>query len=92
MSDSNTAQTKLNEIKNSALTKFANAQNTQDLYQLKVEYMGKQGALTEIMKDMAKLPKEEKPLFGKLIIFLISKTDNSWLSSLKIPRVKSCRR
>ncbi len=67
MSDSNTAQTKLNEIKNSALTKFANAQNTQDLYQLKVEYMGKQGALTEIMKDMAKLPKEEKPLFGKLV-------------------------
>ena len=67
MSDSNTAQTKLNEIKTSALSKFAQAKNTQELYQLKVEFMGKQGVLTDIMKEMAKLPKEEKPLFGKLV-------------------------
>jgi phenylalanyl-tRNA synthetase alpha chain len=38
-----------------------------ELYNYKVQYLGKSGALTEAMKMMATLPKEEKPLFGKLV-------------------------
>ncbi|MGZ5279370.1 MAG: phenylalanine--tRNA ligase subunit alpha [Pseudobdellovibrionaceae bacterium] len=43
------------------------ASSSKSLYDIKVEFLGKSGALTEIMKEMATLPKEEKPLFGKLV-------------------------
>lgn len=57
----------LDQIKSQALKAFGSAQNSQDLYQQKVQFLGKTGALTEAMKLMATLPKEEKPAFGKLV-------------------------
>lgn len=56
---------KLQDIKIAAEKDIQTAQTLEDLYQVKVKYLGKQGELTLIMKDMASLPKEEKPLFGK---------------------------
>lgn len=55
------------DIKTKALKDFHAAKNSQELYQFKVQYLGKTGALTEAMKLMATLPKEEKPLFGKQV-------------------------
>ena len=55
------------DIKQKALKDFHAAKNSQELYQFKVQYLGKTGALTEAMKMMATLPKEEKPLFGKQV-------------------------
>lgn len=60
-------QSKLDSIKESALAAFKAAPGTKELYDLKVQYLGKSGSLTEIMKEMASLPKEEKPLFGKKV-------------------------
>lgn len=59
--------TKLDSIKDAALAAFKAAPSSKDLYDLKVQYLGKSGQLTEIMKEMASLPKEEKPLFGKKV-------------------------
>lgn len=59
--------TKLDTIKTDALAAFKAAPSSKDLYDLKVQYLGKSGSLTEIMKEMASLPKEEKPLFGKKV-------------------------
>ncbi|WII71880.1 phenylalanine--tRNA ligase subunit alpha [Bdellovibrio sp. 22V] len=59
--------TKLDSIKDAALAAFKAAPSSKDLYDLKVQYLGKSGSLTEIMKEMASLPKEEKPLFGKKV-------------------------
>ncbi len=56
---------KLQDIKIAAEKDIQTAQSLDELYQVKVKYLGKQGELTVIMKDMAALPKEEKPLFGK---------------------------
>lgn len=67
MSESASLQTKLQSLQAQAVKKFESANTSQDLYNAKVEFLGKNGSLTEIMKDMAKLPKEEKPLFGKLV-------------------------
>lgn len=61
------SQTQLAQIKDNALKAFSTAQNSQELYNFKVQYLGKSGALTEAMKMMATLPKEEKPAFGKLV-------------------------
>ncbi len=58
---------KLDSIKDAALAAFKAAPSSKDLYDLKVQYLGKSGSLTEIMKEMASLPKEEKPLFGKKV-------------------------
>ncbi len=63
----NTVQNKLNAIKEGAIRDFNKAQDSTELYNFKVQYLGKSGALTEAMKLMANLPKEEKPLFGKLV-------------------------
>lgn len=61
------SQTQLTQIKDNALKAFQEAQTSQELYNFKVQFLGKSGALTEVMKLMATLPKEEKPQFGKLV-------------------------
>lgn len=61
------SQTQLTQIKDNALKSFQTAASSQELYNFKVQYLGKSGALTEAMKLMATLPKEEKPLFGKQV-------------------------
>ncbi len=58
---------KLDAIKEQALAQFEAAENTKALYDLKVKFLGKNGSLTEIMKEMAGLSKEERPLFGKKV-------------------------
>jgi phenylalanyl-tRNA synthetase alpha chain len=67
MSQASPAQSKLESLKNEALLRVNSAKDTKQLYDLKVEYLGKAGKLTEIMKEMAALPKEEKPIFGKWV-------------------------
>lgn len=67
MSQASSTQLKLTQLKETALQSMKNCQSSADLYQLKTEFLGKNGKLTEIMKEMAGLSKEEKPLFGKLV-------------------------
>ncbi|GIL17345.1 MAG: phenylalanine--tRNA ligase alpha subunit [Oligoflexia bacterium] len=62
-----TAQSKLENLKVEALSKMQAASSSQALYNVKVEFLGKNGLLTEIMKEMASLSKEEKPAFGKSV-------------------------
>jgi phenylalanyl-tRNA synthetase alpha chain len=50
-----------------ALDRLREAGDTQKLYDVKVAFSGKQGFLSEIMREMGKLPKEDKPGFGKEI-------------------------
>ncbi|MFN9066507.1 MAG: phenylalanine--tRNA ligase subunit alpha, partial [Bdellovibrionales bacterium] len=61
------SQNQLEQIKTRALSAFEKAQSINELYQAKVQFLGKTGELTEVMKLMATLPKEEKPLFGKKV-------------------------
>lgn len=58
---------KIQEIQEQALKKFETAATTKELYDLKVEFLGKSGAFTEIMKGMKDLSAEERPLFGKKV-------------------------
>lgn len=60
-------QAGLQEQLQKALGELKSALDLQSLYEVKVRFTGKQGVLSEIMKEMAKLPKEEKPAFGKLV-------------------------
>jgi phenylalanyl-tRNA synthetase alpha chain len=67
MSSLQDSEKKLNSIHAEAVAMIEKASDSKALYDLKVKYLGKSGSLTEMMKEMAKLSKEEKPLLGKLI-------------------------
>lgn len=67
MSQLSDSQSKLNEIKDAALNAFRSSEGRKALYDQKVEFLGKSGKLTEIMKLMAGLSKEEKPQFGQIV-------------------------
>lgn len=58
---------KLSNIVESALKAVAESATSKALYDVKVRYMGKQGELSLIMKDVGQLPKEERPEFGKIV-------------------------
>jgi phenylalanyl-tRNA synthetase alpha chain len=59
--------TQITEIQNEAEKAFKEALSSQQLYDQKVKYLGKNGKLTDLMKLMATLGKEEKPKFGQAI-------------------------
>lgn len=59
--------TQITEIQNEAEKAFKEALSSQQLYDQKVKYLGKNGKLTDLMKQMATLSKEEKPKFGQAI-------------------------
>ena len=61
------AQDRLEQLKNDALAHFEKATSAKELYDFKVHYLGKNGQITEVMKDMGKLSKEERPAFGKKV-------------------------
>lgn len=58
---------KLEEILNQGVADFARVDNPADLEQVKARYIGKSGALTEIMKGLGKLTPEERPAAGARI-------------------------
>lgn len=55
----------LESFKTEALAKFNSAQNKQVLYDVKVQFLGKKGGITEILKDLGKLSAEDRPLLGQ---------------------------
>jgi phenylalanyl-tRNA synthetase alpha chain len=58
---------KLEAIRADALGAFEKAPTTRDLYEVKVQFLGKQGQVSALMRDMGKLSPEERPVFGKLV-------------------------
>lgn len=54
-------------IRAAAVQAFEKAASSKDLYELKVQYLGKTGSFSQLMKEMGKLPPAEKPAFGKLV-------------------------
>lgn len=57
---------KLEALKNDALAEIASSKNLVELDNLRVKFLGKKGELTELMKNMKDLSKEDRPIIGKL--------------------------
>jgi phenylalanyl-tRNA synthetase alpha chain len=60
-------QESLNQLKDTALAAFAKATTARELYDVKVQFLGKNGSFSNLMKEMGKLSKEERPTFGALV-------------------------
>ncbi len=56
----------LQEIQKQALASLSEISNVRDLEALKVEYLGKKGKLTQILKGMGALSAEERPVIGQI--------------------------
>ncbi|MGI8316843.1 phenylalanine--tRNA ligase subunit alpha [Halobacillus mangrovi] len=57
---------RLEQLKQEALQKVEQANDVQGLKDVRVEYLGKKGPITEVLKGMGKLSKEERPVIGQL--------------------------
>ena len=57
---------KLLTIKDIVIEKINNIDNLDDLEKIRIEYLGKKGELTNILKGMKDLSKEERPVIGQV--------------------------
>ena len=58
---------KIKEVQDSALAAIAEASTLDALQEVRVQYLGKKGAIQALMSEMKELPKEEKPEFGQKV-------------------------
>ncbi len=57
---------RLEQLRREGLTALSDANSEQELRELEVRYLGRSGALTEVLKGLGQLDAEERPLIGKL--------------------------
>lgn len=53
-------------LKNNAVSLILEAKNADDLDEIKLQFLGRSGSVTLLMKEIAQLPKEQRPELGKL--------------------------
>lgn len=53
-------------IKNNAMSMILEARDKKELERIKLQFLGRSGALTQAMKEVTKLPKDRRPEFGRL--------------------------
>ncbi len=58
---------KLQELREKVLTKLKDVKSLDDAKSIKVEYLGKKGALTEILRGLGSVAAEERPKIGKMV-------------------------
>ncbi|MBM7644769.1 phenylalanyl-tRNA synthetase alpha chain [Scopulibacillus daqui] len=56
----------LESLRNEALEQVNSAEDLKSLQDLRVKYLGKKGPITEVLRGMGKLSKEERPVIGQL--------------------------
>ena len=57
----------LTAITGAALQKIADCKSLDALNEVRVEYLGKKGQITSVMKEMKNLAPEERPAFGQMV-------------------------
>ena len=60
-------QEQIAQIKEKALEAIKNAKNAKELDEVRVQYLGKKGELTLILRSMGGLSPEERPVVGSLV-------------------------
>lgn len=63
------------KLTHEALTRIQNSKTLDEINDVRVEFLGKKGQFTTIMKEMKNLSAEEKPVFGQLVNDAKSKTE-----------------
>ncbi len=79
MSEIEALKAQLESLQTEALDTFSAANDLAALQQLRVHYLGKKGALTEVLKGVGKLPPAERPVIGQYV----NKTKSSLSEALE---------
>lgn len=58
---------KLFQVKNEALKLISEASDNDSIEKVRIQYLGKKGELTLILRSMGSLSKEERPVMGKMV-------------------------
>ncbi len=58
---------KLQQLKDNAITAIRSTKTTSQVTEVFLEYFGKSGSFTQAAKDIQQIPKEQRPVFGKLL-------------------------
>lgn len=75
---------KINQIVSEAVNEIQKTESQRDLNNIKVSLLGKSGKLTMLMKDIKEVPKELKPIFGKLVNDARMKIENFFSEKFEI--------
>lgn len=67
MSDLADLKERLERLKHEAIEQIYLADSLPSLEQLRIQYLGKKGALTEILKGVGRLPADERPVIGRSV-------------------------
>ena len=59
-------QEQLKKLEQEATEKVTNAEDLKVLQDIQVAYLGRKGSITEVLRGMGKLSKEERPIIGEL--------------------------
>jgi phenylalanyl-tRNA synthetase alpha chain len=68
----------LQNLKNSALAQIMDVGSAEELENLRIQYLGRQGKISHLIKDLKNLPEGERKAFG----ILINETKNTLLSEI----------
>jgi len=66
MSEGNVMREQLESLRQQFAAELTRVQTPAELQQLRVQFLGKKGALTQILRGMGKLAPEERPVIGQL--------------------------
>ncbi len=87
---------KIKSIQEEAVAKIKEVSTLEELEDLRVEYLGKKGGLTKILRGMGSLSPEQRPVIGKLVNQvkaklnqLISKQENRLKEAAKKARLEA---
>ena len=58
---------KLKQITDEALHQIETSKTLDEINNIRIEFLGKKGRITSIMKELKELPPEERPKFGQLV-------------------------
>ena len=71
-----------------ALASFAEASDTKEIELLRVAYLGQKGKITEMMKEMRNLSKEDKPKLGEIVNVAVKRVEDAIAASKEIVTLK----
>ena len=77
---------KLLTIKNSAISLILETKSPKELEEIRIQFLGRNGEVTQLLKELPKIPKEDRPKIGSLtneVKNIIEDTIKTRLASLK---------
>lgn len=74
---------KINQIRQDFSTEIENCNTIDELQNVKVKYLGKNGMFTALMKGLKDIPAEEKPIFGSMLNLAKVEMESTWESFKK---------